>query len=259
MTSTALLVQALQALGARVAPYIPDRIEEGYGLHIDALEKLHRQGAGLVITVDCGIRSVDEVRHARQIGLDLIVTDHHSVGDQRPDDAIAVINPKLDARLALEEGRTNGYPEDMLAGVGVAYKLAQALFKATEMNDRRNFKPTIQLEDLLDLVALGTVADLAAGLARKPRACAARTESAERGQAAGRLRVDGRSGRQAGDVQRHDHRLYAGAAHQRGGAPGQRDDCVRIAHDARYGPRRRASAPASRTQRPAAGFHQPGA
>lgn len=161
VTSTALLVQALQALGARVAPYIPDRIEEGYGLHIDALDKLHRQGAGLVITVDCGIRSVDEVRHARQIGLDLIVTDHHSVGDQRPDDAIAVINPKLDARLALEEGRTNGYPEDMLAGVGVAYKLAQALFKATEMNDRRNFKPTIQLEDLLDLVALGTVADLA--------------------------------------------------------------------------------------------------
>lgn len=161
VTSTALLVQALQALGARVDAYIPHRIDEGYGLNVDALDTLHRQGAGLVITVDCGIRSVEEVSHARRIGLDLIVTDHHSVGDQRPDDAVALINPKLDARLRLEEGRANGYPEDMLAGVGVAYKLAQALFQATEANDRRNFKPSIQLEDLLDLVALGTVADLA--------------------------------------------------------------------------------------------------
>jgi len=159
VTSTALLVQALKALGAQVEPYIPHRIDEGYGLHVEALDTLKRKGAGLVITVDCGIRSVQEVRYARSIGLDLIVTDHHSVGEQRPDDAVAVINPKLDTRLRLEEGRANGYPEDMLAGVGVAYKLAEALFRATEKNDRR--PPTIQLEDLLDLVALGTVADLA--------------------------------------------------------------------------------------------------
>src|SRR5690606_18502386 len=117
------------------------------------------QGADLVITVDCGIRSVAEVRHARQIGLDLIVTDHHSVGDQWPDDAVAVINPKLDRRLALEEGRANGYPEDMLAGVGVAYKLAEALYRVAERQDR--FTPKQPVETLLDLVALGTVADLA--------------------------------------------------------------------------------------------------
>jgi len=159
VTSTALLVQALQAFRARVAAYIPHRIDEGYGLNVEALQTLHRQGAGLVITVDCGIRSVQEARYARSIGLDLIVTDHHSVGDERPDDAVALINPKLDARLRLEEGRENGYPEDMLAGVGVAYKLAEALFRAAEGNDRRT--PSFQPEDLLDLVALGTVADLA--------------------------------------------------------------------------------------------------
>lgn len=159
VTSTALLVQVLEALGARVNAYIPHRIDEGYGLNVEALHALHQRGAGLVITVDCGIRSVQEVRYARSIGLDLIVTDHHSVGDERPDDAVALINPKLDARLYLEEGRQNGYPEDMLAGVGVAYKLAQALFKVAEANDRR--PPSLRLEDLLDLVALGTVADLA--------------------------------------------------------------------------------------------------
>lgn len=161
VTSTALLVQALEALGAQVSPYIPRRVDEGYGLNVGALRALKRQGARLVITVDCGIRAVEEVAYGQQIGLDIIVTDHHSVGEQRPDDAVAVINPKLDARLRLEEGRTNGYPEDMLAGVGVAYKLAQALFQAAEANDRRHSRPSIQLEALLDLVALGTVADLA--------------------------------------------------------------------------------------------------
>lgn len=158
VTSTALLVQALQALGAQVTPYIPHRINEGYGLNVGALRTLRQQGAALVITVDCGIRSVEEVAHGQRIGLDMIVTDHHSVGEQRPQ-ALAVINPKLDARLRLEEGRANGYPEDMLAGVGVAYKLAEALFKVAGSQDRRS--PSLQLEDLLDLVALGTVADLA--------------------------------------------------------------------------------------------------
>lgn len=158
VTSTALLVQALEALGAQVTPYIPHRIDEGYGLNTDALDALRQQGASVIITVDCGIRSVEEVAYGQRIGLDMIVTDHHSVGEQRPQ-ALAVINPKLDARLRLEEGRANGYPEDMLAGVGVAYKLAEALFKVAGSQDRRS--PSLQLEDLLDLVALGTVADLA--------------------------------------------------------------------------------------------------
>jgi single-stranded-DNA-specific exonuclease len=158
VTSTALLTQALEALGGRVWPYIPNRVDEGYGLHQDALRWLYDQGVTLVITVDCGIRAVEEVAFANQIGLDMIVTDHHSVGEQLPA-ALAVIDPKIDARRRLEEGRTNGYPEDMLAGVGVAFKLADALFRAEEKQGHG--KISFKLEDLLDLVALGTVADLA--------------------------------------------------------------------------------------------------
>jgi single-stranded-DNA-specific exonuclease len=159
VTSTALLIQAIEALGGSVMPYIPNRVDEGYGLNQEALRWLAEQSVKLVITVDCGIRAVDEVTFANQIGLDMIVTDHHSIGDPLPP-ALAVLDPKIDLRLRLEEGRVNGYPEDMLAGVGVAYKLAEALFRAEEQQGRRkgiNFK----LEDLLDLVALGTVADLA--------------------------------------------------------------------------------------------------
>jgi single-stranded-DNA-specific exonuclease len=158
VTSTALLTQALEALGGQVSPYIPNRVDEGYGLNQDALRWLRDQGVSLVITVDCGIRAVEEVTYANTIGLDMIVTDHHSIGDQLPP-AHTVLDPKIDARLRLEDGRTNGYPEDMLAGVGVAYKLADALFRAEEQQGRR--KVNFKLEDLLDLVALGTVADLA--------------------------------------------------------------------------------------------------
>jgi single-stranded-DNA-specific exonuclease len=151
VTATALLIQALRALGAVVQPYIPHRIDEGYGLNTDALLNLrYNQGVALVITVDCGIRSVEEVEQGKRAGLDIIVTDHHSVGAIIPR-ADAVINPKqLDCK----------YPEKMLAGVGIAYKLAEALFRtAKEMRDKR--QPDIPLEHLLDLVAIGTIADLA--------------------------------------------------------------------------------------------------
>ena len=158
VTSTALLTQALEALGARVMPYIPNRVDEGYGLNEDALRSLLDQGVRLVVTVDCGIRSVEEVAAGNALGLDMIVTDHHSVGEQLPP-ALAVIDPKIDLKRRQDEGVTNGYPEDMLAGVGVAYKLADALFRAEQEMSRR--KPSFKLEDLLDLVALGTVADLA--------------------------------------------------------------------------------------------------
>lgn len=146
VTATALLVQALSALGAQVMPYIPSRVEEGYGLNLEALRDLYRQGVRLVVTVDCGIRSIYEVEQASR-GLDLIVTDHHSVGDQLPP-ALAVINPKQPGCY---------YPFKLLSGVGVAYKLAQGLLLARE----RNGKPAgLTADDLLDLVALGTVADL---------------------------------------------------------------------------------------------------
>ncbi|NLX08932.1 MAG: single-stranded-DNA-specific exonuclease RecJ [Chloroflexi bacterium] len=158
VTSTALLMQVFTALGAQVQPYIPNRVDEGYGLNMGALKQLADQGVKLVITVDCGIRSIAEVEYGNSLGLDMIVTDHHSVGEQLPP-ALAVINPKIDARLRQDEGQKRTYPEDMLAGVGVAYKLAEMLLRVIETQDRRSVN--FDLEDLLDLVALGTVADLA--------------------------------------------------------------------------------------------------
>ncbi len=149
VTATVLLVEALRALGferAQAQPYIPDRVDEGYGLNEDALTKIRTEiGADLVISVDCGIRSLAEVRHANEMGLDMIITDHHSIGRELPE-ARAVINPKLpDSR----------YPERMLAGVGIAYKLAQALHLALPPSSGYD------VTSLLDLVAVGTVADLA--------------------------------------------------------------------------------------------------
>lgn len=152
VTSTALLVLALRALGANVEPYIPHRVDEGYGLNADALRRLAHKGFQLIITVDCGIRSLAEVEVGKRCGLDMIITDHHSVGPEVPA-AHAVINPK-------QEGCS--YSEKMLAGVGIAYKLADALFRVFEANKRRTDPPlAIQGDDLLDLVAIGTVADLA--------------------------------------------------------------------------------------------------
>jgi single-stranded-DNA-specific exonuclease len=144
--ATAVLVETLQALGADAHPYIPHRVDEGYGLNLDALRKLYRNGVRLVVTVDCGIRSVAEVA-AAQRGLDLIVTDHHSVGSELPP-AVATINPKLPEST---------YPFQDLAGVGVAFKLAQALLLACR---RMGKQPSLVEDELMDLVALGTVADI---------------------------------------------------------------------------------------------------
>lgn len=149
VTSTALLIKTIRTLGANAEPYIPDRVDEGYGLNTPALQKLAAEGVKLVITVDCGIRSVEEVKAAMEAGLDIIITDHHSVGEEVPP-AYAVLNPKQE---------NCDYPEDMLAGVGIAYKLASALIRIARAQDKT--PPTLTEEDLLDLVALGTVADLA--------------------------------------------------------------------------------------------------
>ncbi|NDJ59914.1 MAG: single-stranded-DNA-specific exonuclease RecJ [Chloroflexi bacterium] len=151
VTSSVLMAQTLEALGANYEVYIPLRAEEGYGLNSEALRKLARSGVRLVITVDCGVRAVEEVADGNAAGLDIIITDHHSIGPTIPD-AYAVINPKLD---------DCAYTEDMLAGVGVAYRLAEALL-TIDANNRRNGKAApLVAEDLLDLVAIGTVADLA--------------------------------------------------------------------------------------------------
>ncbi len=145
VTATALLVEVLQGLGATVRPYIPNRFDEGYGLNNDALTTLREEGVRLVVTVDCGIRSLAEADHARGLGLDLIITDHHLPGPELPR-ALAVINPKQ---------ADDPYPEKELAGVGLAYKLAQGLMQRL----RPDAVETVR--DHLDLVALGTVADLA--------------------------------------------------------------------------------------------------
>lgn len=150
VTSTTLLVQALTSLGAVVKPYIPHRVDEGYGLNAEALLKLGRAGAKLIITVDCGIRSVQEVEDGKAFGLDIIITDHHSIGPDVPN-AYAVINPKL---------TDMDYSEPMLAGVGVAYRLAEALITVQKRYTTNGVKP-VDPGDLLDLVAIGTVADLA--------------------------------------------------------------------------------------------------
>jgi single-stranded-DNA-specific exonuclease len=147
VTATALLVQTLSALEAQVEPYIPHRVDEGYGLNLDALRSLYRKGVRVVVTVDCGIRSTDEVEKASK-GLDLIVTDHHTVGTELPP-AVAVINPKQP---------NCPYPFKDLAGVGIAFKLAQRLL---QVQGRMKQNCELTEESLLDLVALGTVADLA--------------------------------------------------------------------------------------------------
>ncbi|HET9905546.1 MAG TPA: single-stranded-DNA-specific exonuclease RecJ [Anaerolineales bacterium] len=149
VTATALLVQALEMLGANVRAYIPNRFDEGYGLNPDALDSLKADGVKLVITVDCGIRSPNEALHAQNIGLDLIISDHHHPdGDNLPP-AFAVINPK-------QHG--DSYPDKDLAGVGIAYKLAEALMGNGNAHLTNG---QFHLFELLDLVALGTVADLA--------------------------------------------------------------------------------------------------
>src|ERR1043166_1305111 len=146
VTATALLADALKGLGANVRSYIPNRFDEGYGLNKDALDSLKADGVKLVITVDCGIRSPDEALHARTIGLDLIISDHHHPDGLNLPPALAVINPK-------QHG--DPYPDKDLAGVGIAYKIVEALTRA------QPYANGFQLNDLLDLVALGTVADLA--------------------------------------------------------------------------------------------------
>jgi single-stranded-DNA-specific exonuclease len=142
ITATALLVQGLSLLGCEAVPYIPNRLKEGYGLKIDALENLQRDGVSLVVTVDCGITAIAEIKRANKLGLDVIITDHHVPLDEIPT-ATAVINPKLSSSL---------YPTQELAGVGVALKLLQALFSGLGKEQ--------ELYKVLDLVALGTVADM---------------------------------------------------------------------------------------------------
>ncbi len=153
VTSTALMTQVLRALGAEVSVYIPNRFTEGYGLNKAALATLADAGARLIITVDCGIRSAAEVAYGNALGLTFIVTDHHllptdDAGNDILVPAAAVINPKR---------QDSTYPFRDFAGVGVAFKVALALKRRARA---RGMKVDLAEESLLDLVALGTVADM---------------------------------------------------------------------------------------------------
>ena len=136
VTATALLISVLRKMGACCDYYIPNRITEGYGLHTSTLDRFKKQGATTVITVDNGIANVIEADYAKKLGLDLIITDHHEVQSEIPD-ALAVIHPAL----------SKEYTFKYLAGVGVAFQFAHYLLGKMPTN-------------MLDLVAIGTVADL---------------------------------------------------------------------------------------------------
>jgi single-stranded-DNA-specific exonuclease len=142
VTAVVILAEGLSRLGGEVLLYIPDRFSEGHGLNISAIEKLHAQGANLVITADCGITDLTEVKRAQKLGMDVIVTDHHIQLEKLPQ-AVAVVDPKR---------KDSVYPHPDLAGAGVAFKFVQALF---HKDSREKW-----LARLLDLVALATVTDL---------------------------------------------------------------------------------------------------
>jgi single-stranded-DNA-specific exonuclease len=151
ITASSVMTLALRRLGASTDCYIPDRFSEGYGMNLEAIKKIQSDGAGLLITVDCGTNSVAEANLCQELGLDLIITDHHEITGDLPK-AFALVNPK---------NPEDQYPFKYLTGVGVAYKVVQALFSRQEKLDELNI-PNGWEKWLLDLVAIGTVADLQA-------------------------------------------------------------------------------------------------
>lgn len=152
-TSAALLIRLLRGLGLDPQAYIPDRLMEGYGPSGEALVKIAAGGASLIVTVDCGAQAFEALAMAREAGVDVIVVDHHKCAAQLPL-ALALVNPN---RLDEGEGAAHGH----LAAVGVAFLLGAALLRELRTRDFFATRPEPRLIDLLDLVALGTVADVA--------------------------------------------------------------------------------------------------
>lgn len=142
ITATCLLTHYLRSQGGRVLPYIPDRMEEGYGLNCEAICALRGAGVSLIVTVDCGITAVEETRYAESLGVDVVITDHHECKEVLPD-ALAIVNPRR---------KDHSYPFSCLAGVGVALKLVLALGGKAREGEL--------LSQYADLAAIGTVADV---------------------------------------------------------------------------------------------------
>ncbi|MDY0144830.1 MAG: single-stranded-DNA-specific exonuclease RecJ [Kiritimatiellia bacterium] len=151
VTATALMIQVLSGLGAVAIPFLPHRIEDGYGLGVETLHRcIENYHPNLIITVDCGTSSVEAVREAARLGIDVIVTDHHEPAAEGVAEACAIVNPKL-----------GGGPEDirMLAGVGVAFKVCHGLVKAARQR-KMEAAEKLDLKTFMELVAVGTVADI---------------------------------------------------------------------------------------------------
>ena len=143
ITSIAVLKIGLEQVGAKLITYLPDRFTEGYGLNQNAVHKLSKQGASVLITADCGTSSVEEITLANKLGIDVIVIDHHTVPEKLPP-ALALINPKRPDSL---------YPFREMAAVGVAFRFLESFFESKKL--------TFPANELIDLVALGTVVDVA--------------------------------------------------------------------------------------------------
>ncbi|MFH0892684.1 MAG: single-stranded-DNA-specific exonuclease RecJ [Candidatus Falkowbacteria bacterium] len=149
VTASALLCEVLRTLKAEVDIYIPDRVSEGYGMNVGAIDEVAAGGTKLIITVDNGIRNKKEIDHALSLGLDVILTDHHIPPDKEENyPAGTVINPIVESEI---------YPFKYLAGVGVAFKFAQALVSRSKLSETDKEK---LIAGVLDLVAIGTVADM---------------------------------------------------------------------------------------------------
>jgi len=188
VTATALLTQVLRGLGgSKIIPYIPNRFEEGYGLNREALELLKEWGVKLVITVDCGIRSLPEAEFTQHMGMDLIISDHHHPHSELPV-ARAIINPKQPG---------DEYPYKDLAGVGLAYKLGCALRGEDGLGG-----PLLagEMQAMLDLVALGTVADLAPLTGENRALVRSGLRELQRGQRQGLRSLMGAAGIQPGGI-----------------------------------------------------------
>ncbi len=151
ITATALLKIFLSEIGAQTLSYLPHRLKEGHGLNPEALDRLSQQGVKLLITVDCGISDNEQVAYARRLGIDVIITDHHEVPEELPP-ALAILNPRQ---------KDCNFPYKTLAGVGVAFNLVIAL--RTRLREAGFFgdREAPNLKQYLDLVALGTIADIA--------------------------------------------------------------------------------------------------
>ena len=143
ITSVTVLKSFLEERGLEVAEYIPNRLEEGYGLNQNAVEEISKQGYKLMITVDCGISAIEEIKYANQLGIETIITDHHEPGNELPQ-AIAVVDAKR---------KDNKYPFRNLAGVGVVFKLIQAIGMKLELEEKEYLK-------YLDIVCIGTISDI---------------------------------------------------------------------------------------------------